>query len=66
MQVKYLHFFINKQYMSKGYKKEYIDKVKQKFNDIQSSSKGNSNSAGKPQNDSHSKVCKSDRMVKLG
>jgi len=52
--------------MSKGYKKEYIDKVKQKFNDIQSSSKGNTNSTGKPQNDSHSKVLNSSRMVKLG
>lgn len=52
--------------MSKGYKKEYIDKVKQKFNDLQSGSKGNSNVTGKSQNDSHSKVCKSNRVVKLG
>jgi len=52
--------------MSKGYKKEYIDKVKSKFNDVQSSSKGNSNIAGKSQNDKHSKVCKSSRVVKLG
>jgi len=56
--------------MSKGYKKEYIDKVKQKFNcnsnDLQSSSKGNTNSAGNSQNDKHSKVCNSSRVVKLG
>ena len=56
--------------MSKGYKKEYIDKVKAKFNsnsnDVQSSSKGNTNSTGKPQNGSHSKVFNSNRMVKLG
>lgn len=52
--------------MSKGYKKEYIDKVKQKFNDVQSGSKGNSNSVRKSQNDSHSKVCSSGRVVKLG
>jgi len=56
--------------MSKGYKKEYIDKVKTKFNlnsnDLQSSSKHNTNSTGKPQNDKHSKVCSSGRVVKLG
>lgn len=52
--------------MSKGYKKEYIDKVKQKFNDVQSSSKGNTNIAGKSQNDSHGKVLNSSRVVKLG
>jgi len=64
--VRYLRSYTNKQHMSKGYKKEYIDKVKSKFNDVQSSSKGNSNIAGKSQNDKHSKVCKSSRVVKLG
>ena len=56
--------------MSKGYKKEYIDKVKTKFNsnsnDLQSSSKGNTNSTGKPQDAAHSKVLSSSRVVKLG
>jgi hypothetical protein len=52
--------------MSKGYKKEYIDKVKQKFNDIQSNSKGNTNTTGNSQNDKHSKVCNSSRVAKLG
>lgn len=52
--------------MSKGYKKEYIDKVKAKFNDVQSSSKHNSNSTGKPSNASHGKVLNSNRMAKLG
>ena len=52
--------------MSKGYKKEYINKVKEKFNDLQSNSKGNTNVIGIKPNDSLSKVCKSDRVVKLG
>ena len=52
--------------MSKGYKKEYIDKVKTKFNDLQSSSKHNSNSTGKSQNDSNGKVLNTGRVVKLG
>ena len=42
--------------MSKGYKKEYVDKVKAKFNDLQSGSKQNPNAAGKPSNDKHGKV----------
>ena len=53
--------------MSKGYKKEYINKVKEKFNnDLQPISKGNSNAVAIKQDDSLSKVCKSNRMVKLG
>ena len=52
--------------MSKGYKKEYIDKVKQKFNDLQTANNGNTKSTGKPQNAEHSKICNSDRVVKLG
>jgi len=64
--VKYLRSYTNNQNMSKGYKKEYIDKVKTKFNDLQSSSKGNTNSTGKPQDASHGKVLNSNRVVKLG
>ena len=53
----------------KGYKKEYLDKVKAKFNlnhDLQSSSNGNQRPADKSRNDKDSKVCKSNRVVKLG
>lgn len=50
----------------KGYKKEYIEKVKAKFNDLQSSSKGNQQSSGKSLDDKYSKICKSTGVVKLG
>jgi hypothetical protein len=50
----------------KGYKKEYIDKVKAKFNDLQSSSNGNKQSTVKSLNDKHGKVCQSVGVVKLG
>lgn len=50
----------------KGYKKEYIDKVKAKYNDLQSSSNGSRKPAEKPCDAKHSKVCKSDRVDKLG
>ena len=52
--------------MSKGYKKEYLQKVKEKFNDLQAANNNNNKPTGKSQNDKHSKVCKSDRMDKLG
>lgn len=52
--------------MSKGYKKEYIEKVKAKFNDIQPNRNGNTNNTSKSQNDKGSKVCKSNTMAKLG
>lgn len=50
--------------MGKGYKKEYINKVKSKFNDLQSSSKGNTNNTPKSANDKGSNVSKSCTMVK--
>ncbi|MFN5250648.1 MAG: hypothetical protein ACK5DE_06340 [Bacteroidota bacterium] len=50
----------------KGYKKEYLDKVKAKFNDLQSSSNGNQRPADKSRNDKDSKVRQPDRVVKLG
>lgn len=50
--------------MSKKYKKEYIDKVKSKFNDLQSGNRGNQNNIGKPSNDSRSINNKSTTMVK--
>ena len=52
--------------MSKGYKKEYIDKVKQKFNDLQTTNNGNNKHTAKSFNDKHSKVCDTGRVVKLG
>ena len=52
--------------MSKGYKKEYLDKVKQKFNDLQATCNANNKLTGKSQNDKHSKVCKSNKLDKLG
>lgn len=63
MQVRYFHSFIDNM---KGYKKEYLDKVKAKFNDLQSSSNGNQRPADKSRNDKDSKVCKSVGVVKLG
>ena len=50
--------------MAKGYKKEYIEKVKNKFNDLQSGGRGNQNNIGKSSNDSRSVVCQSTTMVK--
>lgn len=52
--------------MSKGYKREYIDKVKNKFNDVQSVGTINSNNVVKSSNDSRRKVCHTNRMDKLG
>ena len=52
--------------MSKGYKKEYLQKVKEKFNDLQAANNNNNKSTGKSCNDKHSKVCKSNKLDKLG
>ena len=51
--------------MSKGYKQEFIDKVKKK-NDIQSNSNKNTGAIAKPSNDKGNEVCKSARVVGLG
>ena len=51
--------------MSKGYKKEYIEKVKAKFHDLQSSSKKDSNTAGKSSNDKDRSVHNTDRVARL-
>ena len=50
--------------MSKNYKKIYIDKVKQKFNDLQSGRENDRNIASKSQNDKRSEICKSVAMDK--
>lgn len=50
--------------MSKGYKKEYIQKVKSKFNDLQSGNRGDKRDIGKSSDDKGSVNCKSSAMVK--
>jgi len=50
--------------MSKGYKKEYIDKVKQKFNDLQPGSKPIKDIIRESRNDSRSEERKSCGMAK--
>lgn len=47
---------------SRSYKREFIDKVKQKFYDLQSSNKGTKNIAGISQDDQQRKKCDSKRM----
>jgi hypothetical protein len=48
--------------MSKGYKLEFIEKVKKK-NDLQSNSNKNTGATAKPSNDKRNEVCKSRRVV---
>lgn len=48
----------------KKYKLEYLEKVKQKFNDIQPSSKGYSDKVGKSSVHKDGKVQQSNRMDK--
>lgn len=45
------------------YKKEYIQKVKEKFNDLQPIKKDNNNSPSKQWNDKGSKICNASRLV---
>ncbi len=49
--------------MSKGYKQEYIQKVKAKFNDVQSNRGQNTNTSGKSSNDKRSEIQQSSRVV---
>ena len=49
--------------MNNKYKQIFIDKVKAKSNDLQSSSNGNKQSTDKPCNDKRSEVCKSSGVV---
>jgi hypothetical protein len=51
--------------MSKGYKKEWIDKVKQKFNDVQSANKKDNNAAGKQCNNKERKERNASGMVRI-
>jgi hypothetical protein len=47
----------------RSYKREFVDKVKQKFNDLQSIKKDNNNLTSKQCDDKGSKVCNSARLV---
>ena len=49
--------------MNNKYKQIFIDKVKAKSNDLQSSCNGNKQSTDKPCNDKGSEVCKSSGVV---
>jgi hypothetical protein len=60
----YLHFYTGKN-MSKGYKQEFIQKVKAK-NDLLTNSNKNTKSIGVASNDKGNAVCKSRRVVGLG
>lgn len=51
--------------MSKGYKLEFIEKVKKK-NDLQSNSNKNTGTIAKPSNDKRNEVCKPGRVVRVG
>ena len=50
----YLHFYSDN--MPKGYKKEWVEKVKQKFNDIQSNKQSDKKSSSISSNDKRSKI----------
>jgi hypothetical protein len=52
--------------MSKGYKKEYIKKVKEKFNDIQPNRCRDTNNVAKPSHDKRGEICNTNRMVGMG
>lgn len=51
--------------MSKGYKLEFIEKVKKK-NDLQPNSNKNTSAVAKPSNDKGGKICKPVGVVRLG
>ena len=52
--------------MSKGYKPEYIKKVKEKFNDLQPNSKPNKSTSANTSNDKRCEIRNTSRVVKLG
>ena len=51
--------------MSKGYKLEFIEKVKKK-NDVQPNNNKNTGAIAKPPNDKRNEVCKSVGVARLG
>lgn len=52
--------------MSKGYKQEYIKKVKEKFNDLQPNSKPNKSTTANASDDKRCEIRNTSRVVKLG
>jgi len=60
--VKHSHSYIDNM-QKRSYKREFVDKVKQKFNDLQPIKKDNNNSTSKQCDDKGSKVCNSARLV---
>lgn len=50
--------------MSKGYKKEYLTKVKTKFDDLQPNRFGNSRDIGGKRNDKLGPICQPGRVDK--
>jgi hypothetical protein len=51
--------------MSKGYKKEWIDKVKSKFNDVQPANKKDNNAAAKQCNNKERKERNASGVVRI-
>jgi hypothetical protein len=62
-QANYLHSYTDN--MSKGYKLEFIEKVKKK-NDLQSNSNKNTGAVAKSSNDKGSKICKPYGVARVG
>ena len=48
---------------TRSYKKEFLDKVKEKFNDIQPSNKRNTDDTRKPRDDKERAQCDAARVV---
>jgi hypothetical protein len=51
--------------MSKGYKKEWIEKVKQKFNDVQPNNNKDNRPANKQSDNKIGKVCNSNGVDRI-
>ena len=47
----------------RSYKREFVERVKQKFNDIQPSNKGNNNNLAKPCNDQEREKRNAERVA---
>lgn len=50
----------------RSYKREFVDKVKQKFNDLQPSNKNNPDNTAKPRNDKEREKRNAERMAFRG
>lgn len=47
----------------RSYKREFVERVKQKFNDVQPSNKGNNNNTAKPCNDKEREKLGTERVA---